>query len=193
MPRSRAIRSKPCLPPATTRSRASAIAPCCSLAGPRAGGGAPRSRQPTCAYLRSRPNGEYSYELVHSKTNQSGEDRPENEKPVVGAAADAPRDWLEAAGIKEGAIFRRVRRGGHAGDQLSAAAVREIVRKRCALAGIEGDYSAHLLRSGFVTEAKLIELPIADTIALSGHRSVQSLLGYVRGGTNRRVALRLLA
>jgi integrase len=144
-------------------------------------------------HLKPCRNGEFSYELVHSKTNQSGQDRPENEKPVVGAAAEALREWLHATGITEGTIFRRIRRGGHLGEPLSAAAVREIVRKRCALAGVQGDYSAHSLRSGFVTEAKLIELPIADTMALSGHRSVRSLLGYTRGGASRRVALRLLS
>lgn len=133
------------------------------------------------------------YALVHSKTNQAGEDRPENDKPVMGAAAQALRDWLAASGIEDSAIFRRVRRGGPVGGALSPSAVREIVKKRCALAGIEGNYSAHSRRSGFVTEAKLIELPIADTMALSGHRSVQSLLGYRRGGATRRVALCLLS
>jgi integrase len=145
-------------------------------------------------FLKAHPDGGYSYDLVHSKGNQSGEDRPENEKPVVGAAADALRDWLVASRIEEGPIFRRIRRGGHlCEDALSPAAVREIVKMRCGLAGIDGDYSAHSLRSGFVTEAKLIELPIADAMALSGHRSVQSLLGYTRGGASRRVASRLLS
>jgi integrase len=144
-------------------------------------------------YLKPCRNGEFSYELVHSKTNQAGQDRPENETPVVGAAADALRDWLKASAINEGAIFRRIRRGGHLGERLSPAAVGDIVRKRCALADLRGDYSAHSLRIGFVTEAKLIELPIADTMALSGHRSVRSLLGYTRGGGSRRVALRLLS
>lgn len=144
-------------------------------------------------FLKACRDGEYSYELAHCKTNQTGEHRPEKDKPVVGAAADALREWLKASGIKEGSIFRRIRRGGHVGEALSPSAVYDIVKKRCALAGLEGDYSTHSLRSGFVTEAKLIELPIADTMALSGHRSVQSLLGYTRGGANRRVAMRLLS
>jgi len=144
-------------------------------------------------FLKPAPDGEYWYELAHSKTNQQGVDRPENAKPVVGAAAQALREWLAASRVTEGAIFRRVRRGGHVGQALSAAAVREIVKERCALAGIEGDYSAHSIRSGFVTEANRQELPIADMMALSGHRSAQSLLNYSRDGANRRVALRLLS
>lgn len=145
-------------------------------------------------FLKARSNGEYSYELVHSKTNQSGEERPDNEKPVVGAAAEALREWLKASGIKDGAIFRRIRRGGHVGEALSAASVREIVKKRCALAGIEGDYSAHSLRSGFVTEASTKDVGLPEIMALTGHRSVQTLFGYNRASSSRRASvLRLLS
>jgi hypothetical protein len=45
-----------------------------------------------------------------------------------------------------------VRRGGKLGEPLSPAAVRDIVKKRCGLAGIDEGFSAHSLRSGFVTE-----------------------------------------
>ena len=58
-------------------------------------------------------------------------------------------------------------------------AVRNIVKQRCALAGVEGDFSAHSLRSGFVTEAGR-RLPLADTMALTGHQSVNTVLGYFR-------------
>jgi site-specific recombinase XerD len=88
--------------------------------------------------------------------------------------------WLERSGISEGPIFRRVLKGGHLGPALSAAAVRDIVKKRCALAGIEGEYSAHSLRSGFVTEASAQGIPLAQTMAMSSHRSVATVLGYTR-------------
>jgi len=74
---------------------------------------------------------------------------------------------------------------------LSAAAVRDIVRRRCALAGVQGDFSAHSLRSGFVTKAVRQDVPLADTMALTGHRSVQSVMGYAQSSAGRR-ALRLL-
>jgi integrase len=60
--------------------------------------------------------------------------------------------WLAASGIRQGALFRRIRKGGHLGEPLAPTAVRDIVKERCALAGVEGPFSAHSLRAG-VTEA----------------------------------------
>ena len=131
-------------------------------------------------YLRRLPSGEFLYTLAHSKTNQAGVDAPENHKPVLGAAAQALQAWLQASGIAEGAIFRRIRKGGHLGEALSAQAVRNIVRERCQLAGVEGDFSAHSLRSGFVTEAGRRNVPLPETMALTGHQSVNTVLGYFR-------------
>lgn len=144
-------------------------------------------------FLRTAEADEFSYELAHSKTNQSGADRADNHKPVVAEAAQALRAWLDAAQITEGRIFRRIRRGGHIGDALTPAAVRDIVRSRCALAGLTGDFSAHSLRSGFVTEAGRQEVPLAETMALTGHRSVQTLVGYHRPSSARAAARRLLS
>jgi len=54
----------------------------------------------------------YLYTLAHSKTNQAGAERPEDVKPLVGSAAQAMQEWLAASGIKEGVLFRRIRKGG---------------------------------------------------------------------------------
>jgi integrase len=132
-------------------------------------------------FLRVVPGG-YVYTLISSKTNQSGADLPENVKPLLGPGASALTAWLEKSGIVEGPIFRRVRKGGHLGNELSAASVRDIVKARCALAGIEGDFSAHSLRSGFVTEAGRQNVSLADTMAMTGHQSVSAVLGYFRSG-----------
>ena len=131
-------------------------------------------------HLRAVGPQEFIYTLAHSKTNQSGRDAPENHKPVTGRAAQALAEWLRAAAIQEGPIFRRIRKGGHVGEPLSPAAVRDIVKQRCALAGVEGDFSAHSLRSGFVTEAGRQNVPLPDTMALTGHSSVNTVLGYFR-------------
>lgn len=147
-----------------------------------ASGGRRRSEvaQAEVRHLRQVAAGEYLYTLTHSKTNQSGLDAPDNHKPVLGAAGAALQDWLASAGIVEGAIFRRIRKGGHVGEPLSPAAVRTIVKDRCALAGVEGDFSAHSLRSGFVTEAGRRNVPLPETMALTGHHSVATVLGYFR-------------
>lgn len=131
-------------------------------------------------YLRKIGPDQYVYELAVSKTNQSGADLPENTKPVLGAAGQALSAWLSASGITEGAIFRRIRKGGHVGEPLQAPAIRAIVKERCALAGLEGDFSAHSLRSGFVTEAGKRNVPLAETMALTGHQSVATVLSYFR-------------
>ena len=125
----------------------------------------------------------FVYTLSHSKTNQRGEVRPEDVKPLVGSAAAAMRAWLavlKAQGIQDGPIFRRIRRGGHLGEPLAAAAVRDIVQGRCALAGIEGSFSAHSLRAGFVTEAGRQNMPLPETMAMTGHQSVATVVGYFR-------------
>lgn len=145
-------------------------------------GGRRRSEVATAVMnnLRCVAPGAYLYTLTHSKTNQSGAQRPQDTKPLVGAAAAAVDAWLTASGVTTGALFRRVRKGGHVGEALSAAAVRDIVKERCLLAGIEGEFSAHSLRSGFVTEAGRQNMPLAETMAMTGHQSVASVVGYFR-------------
>lgn len=130
-------------------------------------------------FLKAIPDG-FMYTLAYSKTNQSGLAQPENSKPVLGIAAEALQIWLDTSGITEGRIFRRVLKGGHVGATLSAAAVRDIVLARCLAAGIEGAFSAHSLRSGFVTEAGRQNVPLAETMAMTGHHSVTTVLGYFR-------------
>ena len=52
-----------------------------------------------------------------------------------------------------------------------------------ALAGLDASgFSAHSLRSGFVTEAAAQNIPMPETMALTGHRSPASVIGYFRQG-----------
>jgi len=104
-------------------------------------------------------------------------------KPVVGSAAVALKAWLEASGITSGPLFRRILKNGKLGtDGLSGTAVRDIVKARCALAGVGEDFSAHSLRSGFVTEAGRQNMPLQETMAMTGHRSTDTVAGYFRAG-----------
>jgi integrase len=124
----------------------------------------------------------YLYTMGLSKTNQTGSAQGNDAKPLVGKAAQALTQWLEASGIRSGPIFRRVRRGDVLGEPLTAAAVRDIVQERCRLAGVEGDFSAHSLRSGFITEAGRQSIPLGETMALTGHSSVTTVMEYFRAG-----------
>ena len=58
------------------------------------------------------------------------------------------RAWLEASGVKGGAIFRRVDKGGRVGDRLTDRSLRRIIQARARVAGIEGRVSGHSLRVG---------------------------------------------
>ncbi len=148
-----------------------------------ASGGRRRSEvvRATMENTRRTPEG-FLYVLAHSKTNQEGADRADMYKPIVGRAAAALDAWLQAAAITEGALFRRVRRGGVVGGALGAEAVRRMVKDRAARAGLDGDYAAHSLRSGFVTEAGRQGLALGEIMAMTGHASVVSVVGYHRAG-----------
>jgi integrase len=45
-----------------------------------------------------------------------------------------------------------------------------------------GKLSAHSLRSGFVTEAGKQDISLGETMAMTGHRSVQTVMGYYQSG-----------
>jgi integrase len=122
----------------------------------------------------------YLYRLTHSKTDQTGAGS-HIEKPVVGVAATALTAWLAAARITSGPIFRRIR-GSVVAEALEPQAVRAIVKRRAALAGLTGDYSAHSLRSGFMTEAGRQNVPLGEAMALTGHRSAQTAARYFQAG-----------
>jgi integrase len=123
----------------------------------------------------------YLFRLTRSKTNQDGNQSTHPEKPIRGQAAEALTAWLQAAEISEGTIFRRLWKT-RVGPPLAPAAVAEVVRKRAMLAGLEGDWAGHSMRSGFITEAGKMNIPIGDVMAMTEHRKVDTVLGYYRSG-----------
>ncbi len=124
----------------------------------------------------------YLYRLVHSKTDQSGRGAAQEPgKPIMGIAAQALTAWLNASGVREGPIFRRVVRG-KATDGLSAQAIYRMVKQRAKIAGLEGDFGAHSLRSGFVTEAGNQLVPLGEVMQLTGHKNVATALRYYQTG-----------
>lgn len=125
----------------------------------------------------------YIYRLEHSKTQQAGVTASSTpDKPVLDRAALALQDWLEAAGITEGAIFRRLWKQ-RVGPALSPAAIGEIVQRRAGMAGLAGDFGGHSLRSGFVTEAGRQGVPLPAIMQMTEHRAVASVIGYFQTGS----------
>ncbi|MDV3509181.1 site-specific integrase [Stenotrophomonas sp. C4297] len=124
----------------------------------------------------------YIYRLEYSKTQQAGVKADSTpDKPILGRSAEALSAWLEAAGIREGAIFRRIWRE-RVGPALLPGSVAAIVKRRARLAGLEGDFGAHSLRSGFVTEAGKQGVPLPAVMAITEHRSLASVIGYFQAG-----------
>jgi integrase len=184
-------------PIAATRAVMEALLATCQqdLAGKRdralllfgfASGGRRRSEivDATLENVRRDGRGGFAFELTAS-TNPSGSSTGQGIKPIVGAAALALEAWLKElfhAQITHGAIFRRIH-NGRITEPLHDAAVREIIRRRAKLVDPPlGKLSAHSLRSGFVTESGRQNIPVGDAMALTGHRSVQTFIGYYRSG-----------
>ncbi|VVO22615.1 tyrosine-type recombinase/integrase [Pseudomonas fluorescens] len=130
--------------------------------------------------VRSLDADTWVYALGSTKTDTGGTRR---EKPLRGPAAQALAAWLAVAPIESGPLFRRLYKGGKVGTTaLSADQVARIVQRRAQLAGLEGDWAAHSLRSGFVTEAGRQGVPLGEVMAMTEHRSVSTVMGYFQAG-----------
>jgi len=94
----------------------------------------------------------------------------------------ALRLWLDAAGIASGPIFRPINKAGTVGShRLTDRSVANIVKAYAARAGFDASkFSGHSLRSGFLTSAAANGVSIFKMMDQSGHRSVETLRGYVR-------------
>ncbi|PSS57899.1 site-specific integrase [Pseudomonas sp. BBP2017] len=121
------------------------------------------------------------YALGATKTDTDGVRR---EKPLQGPAAQALNAWLAVAPANHGPLFRRLYKGGRVGSTgLSGDQVARIVKRRAQLAGLEGDWAAHSLRSGFVTEAGRQGVPLGEVMAMTEHRSVSTVMSYFQAGS----------
>jgi integrase len=103
--------------------------------------------------------------------------------PKGSRAYEALESWLavlRAKDIYEGSLFRSINKAGRFGDGITARAFEDIVKSRLAQAGVEGKYSPHSLRSGFVTAAYRKTQDIEGIMRQTGHRSVRQVLNYVR-------------
>jgi len=126
--------------------------------------------------------------IKRSKTDTQGEGaelslatgRHEETCPVAALKA-----WLDQGQITAGPLFRKVGRGGKvATTRLSPDAVRQILLKRAALAGVKGTLaeaiSPHGLRAGFVTTAYRNGVPDEEIMGHTRHRSLTVMRSYVR-------------
>jgi site-specific recombinase XerD len=103
-------------------------------------------------------------------------------KGSIACPVAAVKEWLSAASISEGPIFRSVRKGGHVTDKrLSAHSVNVIVKQHAGKLGLNADdFGAHSLRAGFLTSAAARGASIFKMVEVSRHKSIDVLQGYVR-------------
>lgn len=94
----------------------------------------------------------------------------------------ALREWLGAAEIESGPLFRMVDRWGNVrGGALSGQSVYEIVRERMASIGEDPEpYGAHSLRAGFATQAYIDGIGEHEAAAQTGHSKLETLREYQR-------------
>lgn len=115
--------------------------------------------------------------LGRSKTTEADDDAF---VLLVGRPVLALEEWLERAKISEGAVFRGIDRWGHLQRKaLTPQAVNLILKRRIAQAGLDPRaFSAHGLRSGFLTETARRGIPLPEAMQQSQHRSVQQASRY---------------
>jgi integrase len=125
-----------------------------------------------------------SIHLGRTKTSGS-----ENDDVVylTGRPVDALNAWISVARIDSGSIFRKIDRWGNLSKHaLEPGAINAILKQRVVMAGLEpGEFSAHGLRSGYLTEAANRGIPLPEAMEQSRHRSVQQASSYYNNATRR--------
>lgn len=96
------------------------------------------------------------------------------------------KTWIAVAGLTEGAVFRRMRRGPRVGqDRLSDSTVAKLIKQCAKDAGHKNVsmFSGHSLRRGFITTAARNRADVFSIAAQSRHRSLDTVREYVDAET----------
>lgn len=106
---------------------------------------------------------------------------------LTGRPVEALNAWLAAAKIDGGSVFRGIGRWGTVSRRaLDPQSINAILKQRAEIAGLDSrDFSAHGLRSGYLTEAANRGVPLAEAMEQSRHRSVQQASSYYNNATRR--------
>jgi integrase len=99
---------------------------------------------------------------------------------LIGRSVDALKQWLAAARIDTGPVFRRIDQWGNIDRRaLTPQSVNLILKSRCRQAGLDPElFSAHGLRSGYLTEAANRDIPLQEAMQQSLHKSVTQAASY---------------
>ena len=101
----------------------------------------------------------------------------------------ALRRWLDVAQIKDGAIFRRVRRGSKGAvfaktyNRLTDKAISTLIKQMVKTAGYDAaQFSGHSLRAGLATAAAAADIQERIIMKITGHDSEKTVRKYIRDG-----------
>jgi integrase len=121
--------------------------------------------------------------IRRSKTDQEGQGRTVAiVRGSIACPVQAVRNWLDAARIEGGPLFRTVAKGGKVMDgRLSDKQVARTIKAFAVRLGLDASaFGGHSLRSGFLTSAAARGANIFKMADQSGHKSMDTLRGYVR-------------
>lgn len=106
---------------------------------------------------------------------------------LTGRPVEALAAWLTAARIDKGSVFRGIGRWGSVSRRaLDPQSINAILKQRAEMAGLDsGEFSAHGLRSGYLTEAANRGIPLPEAMEQSRHKSVQQASSYYNSATRR--------
>jgi len=116
-------------------------------------------------------------QLGRTKTTTSDDDE---HVLLIGRPVVALRQWLEVADVKAGPVFRRIDQWGNIDRRaLTPQSVNLILKNRCKQASLDPTlFSAHGLRSGYLTEAANRGIPLPEAMQQSLHKSVTQAARY---------------
>jgi integrase len=106
---------------------------------------------------------------------------------ISGRSVIALNNWIEAAGIIGGAVFRSIDKWGNIGRRaITPRAVNDVVKKRIEQAGLNPtEFSSHSLRVGYLKEAANQGIPLLQAMQKSRHRSITQAARYYKGVTQK--------
>lgn len=125
--------------------------------------------------------------IEKSKGDQEGEGQklgiPYSETPLS-CPVVALKDWIQAAQITGGPLFRPINRHKQVRNQrLSDKSVANIVKKYSEMIGLDGDdFAGHSLRRGFATSAAQHDVDERTIMKQTRHRSERIVRRYIAEG-----------
>ncbi|MCA1494944.1 tyrosine-type recombinase/integrase [Ensifer sp. NBAIM29] len=126
-----------------------------------------------------------SIRLGRTKTTTNDDDE---HVLLIGRPVTALKRWLAEAAIKEGPVFRRIDQWGNI-DRLALTpqSVNVILKNRAKQAGFDPAlFSAHGLRSGYLTEAANRGIPLPEAMQQSRHKSVTQAASYYNNAERKQ-------